>query len=380
MKEISNRNWPDRKQIQELKEKFIAFHKEHSPIKITENTQDITRCFHPNYHMNHYMLKETDWDEKIKNNANAFKPSFDINKLGGGIIVFTNGQNIPPNLLLNRAQEYNKDYHYNIGNAFLGQYNPFDDITFNPNSLTLEITGITPQNLIKFAEDIAASLLQENLIIKSYNDSKIYLTKSRLMISDDTNFYAIIYQNMAEAGLVDKDGYAPYMKTDNIKFPTQFNHYTREAKKEYVRDYLSKNTIRPKNEDEQKNQIEKLAKTALENALKNKMAIIYPPLILPIKSGFGFAVGKFRGTLQKQELTYDILFKFISDYISYLTLKNSMLTVWYDTASQQWNLDFTEIIFNEKKAQILSKIRNKNSYYCLDLALFKTLDAVQYGK
>ena len=359
-----------------------TFKEEFGPFKITEKTKDITKCFHPEGKTGYQgMWAMPAWLDKVRKNVQAFKPSYDSDKPSGGMIVFAEEQNIPPRLLLDCVKTYSKDcQNHIIGKGFLGQYPTVYNNNFNSNSLTLEIAGIDTQALIKLAEDLAWNLLQDCLLIKDYNNGKVYLTESHPKIVQYLNFYTLIYDNLAKAGLLDKEGYSPYMeKTSGFKFPTEFNHYVREAKQKYVLNYLHENAAHPQNEQEKKTWLENLAKTTLKAAVKEK-ALIFPPLALPIKSGFGYAVGCKKGTECKKDISYDIVLEFISANYDSFTDDKKIISVWYDKLNKQWNLDIAEIVFDERAAQRLSKIRKKSVYLCLNYKILKTSDGVEYGK
>ncbi len=329
-----------------------TFKEEFGPFKITEKTKDITKCFHPEGKTGYQgMWAMPAWLDKVRKNVQAFKPSYDSDKPSGGMIVFAERQNIPPSLLLDCVKTYNKDsQNHTIGKGFLGQYLTVYNSNFNFNSLTLEIAGIDTQALIKLAEDLAWNLLQNCLLIKDYNNGKVYLTESQPGITRYLNFYTLIYDNLAKAGLLDKEGYTPYMeKTSGFKFSTEFNHYVREAKQKYVLNYLHENATHPQNEQEKKTWLENLSKTTLKAAVKEK-ALIFPPLALPIKDGFGFAVGVAGKTLCEKQINYDIVLEFISANYDSFTDDKKIISVWYDKLNKQWNLDIAEIVFDERAA------------------------------
>lgn len=359
-----------------------TFKEEFGPFKITEKTKDITKCFHPEGKTGYQgMWAMPRWINAVQENVKAFKPSYDTDKPSGGMIVFAERQNIPPRLLLDCAKTYNKDcQNYIVGKGFLGQYITVYGNNFDSNSLTLEIAGIDTQALIKLTEDLARNLLQDCLLIKDYTNGKVYLTESHPGTIQYSDFYTVIYDNLAKAGLLDKEGYAPYMeKIRGFKFPTEFNHYAREARQKYVLNHLHKNAVHPQNEQEKKTWLENLAKITLKAAVKEK-ALIFPPLALPIKSGFGYAVGVAENTLCEKQINYDIVLEFISAHYDSFTDDKKIISVWYDKLNKQWNLDIAEIVFDERAAQRLSKIRKKSVYFCLNYEILKTPDGTEYGK
>ena len=359
-----------------------TFKEEFGPFKITEKTKDITKCFHPEGKTGYQgMWAMPGWINAAQKNVEAFNPSYNTDKPSGGMIVFAEGQNIPKDLLLDCAKTYNKDcQNHTVGKGFLGQYPTVYNNNFNSNSLTLEIAGIDTQAIIKLAEDLAWNLLQDCLLIKDYTNGKVYLTESHPKIVQYLNFYTLIYDNLAKAGLLDKEGYTPYMeKTSGFKFPTEFNHYVREAKQKYVLNYLHKNAAHPQNEQEKKAWLENLAKITLKAAVKEK-ALIFPPLALPIKDGFGFVVGCTKETMCKKDISYDIVLEFISAHYDRFADDKKIISVWYDKLNKQWNFDIAEIVFDERAAQKLAKIRKKNVYFCLNYEIFKTPDGAEYNK
>lgn len=164
--------------VKDINHNREIFAQEFGPFKITSKTKNITKCFHPEGKTGYQgMWAMPAWQNKVKNNVKAFKPSFNLDKLSGGMIVFAEGQNIVPNVLLDYA---NKNYQKHItGKGFLGQYPSIYGGNFNKNSLTLEIIGIGTQDLIRLAENLACVFLQDSLIVKDYTNGKVYLTENR---------------------------------------------------------------------------------------------------------------------------------------------------------------------------------------------------------
>lgn len=245
-----------------------TFKQEYGPYQITERTRDFTKCFHPEGKLGFQGIWSMEgWGIKSKKNAQAFKKHTFAQEQGnkGGMIVFPQEiknllnykdkeknlhkqqkefakQLYSSSLLYNFTQKH-KGVEYFFGRGFLGTFPSYTNYFFDKNSLTLEISAISSKDLIKLAEDIADIFFQETLVVKDYNNDKIYLVNGRAK-EDNLDLFVNIYHNLQKAGLINGTGYAPYLKKyEKIRFPTQFNHYIRLAKKEYIQNYLVKKSL-----------------------------------------------------------------------------------------------------------------------------------------
>jgi hypothetical protein len=64
-----------------------------------------------------------------------------------------------------------------IGNFVKGRYVAKNGSLYDETSLSVEIIGITTDVLNKVAEELAKEFKQETVLVKNYNDNKIYLVK-----------------------------------------------------------------------------------------------------------------------------------------------------------------------------------------------------------
>ena len=197
-----------------------TFAKEYGPKQITEKTKDITNCFHPEGKTGFQGIwAMAGWTEAVKRNVNSFKPlskkaaispeQFGMAENAGGMIVFSSDVNsyqlseneaenakqqqyltdfqrsfaegIAEGLVKDFVSEYNKEGQgYTFGKGFTGHYVDKKGNAFDENSATLELTGIPSNELIKLAENIAWAFFQETVLVKDYNNGKVYLVDGRV--------------------------------------------------------------------------------------------------------------------------------------------------------------------------------------------------------
>ena len=177
-----------------------TFKKAYGPYQITERTRDFTKCFHPQGKLGFQGIWSMEgWEINSKKNAQAFKKHTFVQEQGnkGGMIVFPQeiknllncddkekslhkeqkefAKQLYSSVLLSFTTKH-KGIEYFFGRGFLGTFPSYTNYFFDKNSLTLEISVITSEDLIKLAEDIAYIFSQETLVIKDYNNDKVYLT------------------------------------------------------------------------------------------------------------------------------------------------------------------------------------------------------------
>ena len=222
--------------VKDLKKNRQTFKAEFGPYKITERTKDITKCFHPEGKTGYQgMWAMAGWIDKVKKNVNAFKPlskqaaispeQFDIARHRGGMIVFSPQVNavklnedekenekqqnflsdwqssfaegLSSDLVADYVAKYAKDYQgYTFGKGFSGHYVSKSGKIFDEKSLTLEIIGISSQDLIELAETLAWAFFQETVLVKDYNNGKVYLVDGR--VSDNPEDYDPIANPLLE--------------------------------------------------------------------------------------------------------------------------------------------------------------------------------------
>ena len=68
-------------------------------------------------------------------------------------------------------------YGVTIGNFVKGRYKAKDGSLYDESSLSVEIVGISSDVLNKFAEELAQEFKQETVLVKNYDENKIYLVK-----------------------------------------------------------------------------------------------------------------------------------------------------------------------------------------------------------
>jgi len=68
-------------------------------------------------------------------------------------------------------------YGVTIGNFVKGRYKAKDGSLYDETSLSIEIIGISSDVLNKVAEELAKEFKQETVLVKNYDENKIYLVK-----------------------------------------------------------------------------------------------------------------------------------------------------------------------------------------------------------
>lgn len=207
----------EKKAISEVRRNWDTFEKNHGPFKITEKTKDITKCFHPEGKTGFQGIwSMAGWQHAVKVNVDAFKKhaaispqQYGMSKDKGGMIVFSPKVNA---IQLDKDNEKNKEQQeyltgfqssfskglveglvsdflqqtgregqgYTWGSGFEGHYVGSNNEHYDESSLTLELTGLNSQELIKLAETIAWAFFQETVLVKDYNNGKVYLVDGRV--------------------------------------------------------------------------------------------------------------------------------------------------------------------------------------------------------
>lgn len=119
----------------------------------------------------------------------------------GGIIVFSTDVNaikLSSNALINwikqkitslknkitagkkidKAASTNGAVAWTVGHYLEGRYKSHSGKSFSENSLSLEIIGISSEQLIKIAEQLCEAFSQESVLVKDFSSSKIYLVNA----------------------------------------------------------------------------------------------------------------------------------------------------------------------------------------------------------
>ena len=206
----------EKKAIDDINKSNATFKQEYGPFKVTARTKDITKCFHPEGKTGFQgVFAMEGWEHKVKANVNSFKKhaaispeQYSMAKDKGGMIIFSpkvNAVELSEDPVENDSQQkyltdYNRSFSkgmvdslvsdflhqagkeiqgYTWGSGFEGHYVTKTN-TFTEDSLTLELTGLNSQELIKLAETIAWAFFQETVLVKDYNNGKVYLVDGRV--------------------------------------------------------------------------------------------------------------------------------------------------------------------------------------------------------
>lgn len=79
--------------------------------------------------------------------------------------------------IINKFNKYNSEYigAYSVGKAFKGKYVGDNGEEYDERSTTIEINGLSSDGLLRLAEMIARIFHQETVLVKDFNNMKIYL-------------------------------------------------------------------------------------------------------------------------------------------------------------------------------------------------------------
>ena len=92
----------------------------------------------------------------------------------GGIIVFSVDVSVAP-VIKNKITEKHNISHWSIGNFFKGKYTDKSGGVFTEKSLSVEVIGVTCEQLIEIVEDLCKEFKQVTVLVKSYSTNKILL-------------------------------------------------------------------------------------------------------------------------------------------------------------------------------------------------------------
>ena len=95
----------------------------------------------------------------------------------GGIVVFSTDINALP-LSTNKVIEKHNISNWSVGNFFKGKYTDKKGTVYTAKSLSVEIIGVTYEQLIEITEDLCREFKQETALVKSYSTNKILLVHS----------------------------------------------------------------------------------------------------------------------------------------------------------------------------------------------------------
>ena len=162
---------------------------------------DNKRTFNQALKMNGFKIEVTSEDYTWMNSEGILESiDFEFDKKGGVIVFSTdvNAVDISNNKLLNRLKKvvqsmlnrafvgkkigkvmdkHDEVYGFTIGKFVTGRYKAEDGSIYDEKSTSVEIIGIDSDTLLKVAEDIAAEFDQETVLVKDYQEDRIYLAK-----------------------------------------------------------------------------------------------------------------------------------------------------------------------------------------------------------
>lgn len=93
------------------------------------------------------------------------------NAKNGGIITFSTD--------VSNIQLLNHNVAWTIGNYFNGRYKYKNGKSFNKKSLSLEIMGISSQQLLNMSKEICADFHGETVLVKDFSQNKIFLINAQ---------------------------------------------------------------------------------------------------------------------------------------------------------------------------------------------------------
>jgi hypothetical protein len=156
------------------------------------------KTFMESIEFNGFSIKKTN-DLKAKtiyiNSEKIIKEVIDIEfNEKGGIIIFLENINIKKmskNKLINfiisninyfekyikKDLKYDEIYGITIGNFVKGAYRSADGNLYDEKSLSIEMIGITSDILNAVAEDLNKEFNQEKVLVKNYDNNKIYMVR-----------------------------------------------------------------------------------------------------------------------------------------------------------------------------------------------------------
>ena len=109
----------------------------------------------------------------IKNTADSSVPA----DLKGGIIILPSGADVAPSEIEKNAQKHNPA-GWTTGKFFKGRYTRGNGEVYSEDSLSIEIIGITDNELTETAEELCKSFNLESVLIKSYLErNQIYIVE-----------------------------------------------------------------------------------------------------------------------------------------------------------------------------------------------------------
>jgi hypothetical protein len=99
----------------------------------------------------------------------------------GGIIIFSSHNKLVSEIniiQLEWNQIIDTNLNLNIGNFVKGRYKDGDNNLYDKNSIGIEITSITSDDLHQVAQKLSIQFNQKSILVKNYQTNKTYLVKN----------------------------------------------------------------------------------------------------------------------------------------------------------------------------------------------------------
>ncbi len=175
----------------EAKQKYKSIGARNLMEGISMNAFSIKRTNDPNAQTVYFGADDDTFGEEV---------DFEFDRKGG-IIVFSvnpNAMKVSDNKLIDRIRNnietlkstglndhkistvldrHEDVYGVTIGNFVKGRYKSEEELLYDKRSLSFEIIGISTDVLYRVAKDLAKEFNQETVLVKNYEDNRIYLVK-----------------------------------------------------------------------------------------------------------------------------------------------------------------------------------------------------------
>ena len=76
--------------------------------------------------------------------------------------------------MLDKIRKEFNVYAWTVGHSLHGVYTGDNGRTFDENSISLDIVGVTRDQLFKIAERVCGDFKQESVLIKDYETNQVY--------------------------------------------------------------------------------------------------------------------------------------------------------------------------------------------------------------
>ena len=168
------------------------------------------RCFHPSGHAmpNGSHIQRGGYLAECRKNAESFTLDDEVygeqygsSYYRGGVIVLptdVNAEEMSRNALMDKVKQIVVTYGntlrkgrvvrepldgegtehivaYGVGKSFTGKFVGDKEEVYDEKSLSVEMNGLSGRSLLRFAEMLAGTFMQETVLVKDLNTGKIYL-------------------------------------------------------------------------------------------------------------------------------------------------------------------------------------------------------------